>query len=891
MIQSILCLVLAVSAQELVTNGSFKKGDKEADGWNFSNAACVSWSRGGKTGKGIHLSTPPETEEAASWTQEIKGFKPDTLHVFSCWVRASAPATARVILSGLKFYGDGQNPFTVEVGDKEWRFWRFPVVGTGASDENVTIRFHIDPGESSPTLTFDDVSLIRYGGIDKAVVPVGKASVPAEAAEEGNLISNGRFEIRDISKPAGWVHHDPSFYPRTADGKFLFDPAREKARCLWEDGGFGGRSLSIAVARGAGWGGWCTQARGVEPKTDYVLEFWFRMLRGDGLVVQILGRTFLIEGKHYDPTKFWRWSINLNSGEAEGDVNVGFMTEAWNTKVSKIWIDRVRLSKKPSLPAGESEEEAAARKKAGLAALREKADALLVKAGLHEGRGEAVEACRAYRRTLSDYDVLVSEELIDPDAIRESWRKAGFEAVIKGLKSPAPSRDKHVDPVYGLEFSPPSGWQGVPPRPTTSGLEGDSLNRACVYFYPDVPDLSLTVYRSGKAESIFSLARAASLRVAELSKGARGGFETTPVRARGLKGSSRTITNDGLGDRFHVIHLWHPRDGGAVLILAWRGVWTEKTARDLKAKAAREKAWRALEGLNVKVAAKFKLYSGPMLAAYRKRHFNRAFCAGWKERKSKHYVTRYAGEAAAGQRVADRLEELHDLYRELAPAGKRLPPAFVNFFADRASVEIYDSGSGTLPARKDGDNLVAYPCRGGRLDVQGVGQKLVADERVADRIGFGMLARNAFEHYVNSALEGRRGGSPPPWILPGLADCFSASRAGADGIEFDVHESLGPAIAAAVSANAHVPLREFLAYRPVDVDQRAALCRAEAWALARFLISSEKASYRKLIPTLLTRMEAQGEDYRTATDQAVRNLSLDYDKLEADFTASVAAAK
>ena len=895
MVRPFLCLALTTVlaapalAQELVANGSFERGNGDPSGWGHSDPAHVSWQPKGRSGKCVHVGVPPMDMPAASWSQEIKDFQPETLHVFSAWVRADDSGTARVILSGLKLYRDEGTTFTTPVGRK-WRLWRFPVAGVQGNSQNIQIIFQNEPAAGN-TFYVDDVSFVRRAGINMDTEPVRKAAVPAGAREKGNLIPNGRLEVREISRPAGWFHHDPALMPRSKEGKYFVDPAREKARNRWENKGFGGRSLSLTLVKDSGWGGWFTQLQGVEPKTDYQLEFWFRMPRDEALVVFLFGKALLVRGAGYDPRYFWRYSTTVNSGKAWGHANVGFVSEAWQSDVSTVRIDRVRFVKRATASPPEPPEAAAARRKAALEALKKKADALLARAKGFEDAGKPIEACRIYRRVLTDYAVLGGESLLDPAPVRVRMRQAGLAAVAQGLGRPAPGREKHEDPVFGVEFPPPEGWRGIPPPPVGDGTGGADLRRACVYFYPDVDDLSLSVYRIGEVTSLPLVERAANVLVAGLSKGARGDFRSKPLKVRGLKASARTLTNAAEGDLFHVVHLHHASGVGAALVLAWRGVAADAVSGEPARKAARDRAWKALEGLNAKVAAKFKLILPNAIARYRKKLRDRASCAGWEENKTKNYLVEYAGDDALARETGRRLEELLELYRELVPSRKKPPPAFMKMFPDRTVLEAYDSGavtSGTIVEGGPGD-LVSYPYRGGRLDVPAMGEMLVADETEAARLGFGLMARAAFDHYHRRALKGRRGGSLPPWLLGGLSDCFLAASVSGRDVSFGVHEAKRPVIYRAVFTGAHIPLREFLAYRPEDFGERPALCQAQGWALANFLLESDKASYKKLIPTILTRMDFQDEDFRTATENALRTLEIDVDKLEAEWSTYILA--
>lgn len=338
----LICLLAGpgAGARELISNGSFERGEKSPVGWAGSEGAR--WEEGGRTGKCAVLGPAPRPEAWVTWKQEIKDLKPDTTYEFTAWVKADQQAYAQVVIEGLKPHKQGVSFFYFKA-DTSWKLWKKDVVGDATSSPTVHVMLLNEGGHE--TFFFDDVSFKVRDEVDVAAEPVRKVPEVEAFREGGNLISNGEFEVGEGDRPGGWFHGDPGLMPRTGKGKYHFGPTQNTGQYTWETPAYQSeRCVSVTVPAGDGWGGWDTQVHNIKPNTDYTLSFWVRMNAAASVRALVFGKEQKL--RNYFDRVPWHWSsysATVNSGSFPDDCNLGFVAESEGPGQAKLSIDRVQL--------------------------------------------------------------------------------------------------------------------------------------------------------------------------------------------------------------------------------------------------------------------------------------------------------------------------------------------------------------------------------------------------------------------------------------------------------------------------------------------------------------------------------------------------------------------
>jgi|GEM_PF-2469188 len=186
-----------------------------------------------------------------------------------------------------------------------------------------------------------------------------------------NLMTNSDFEIdadRD-GVPDGWFHSEPQYWAGPAQDSDRWTELRELwvrqgtvptniplrppdmlegGRYGWEVTGYrSGHCISIDETAQPKWGEWDTVVEGIRPNTDYVILGWRKQsLPAPGqtnpapwLKVAVFGEMMPVKGT-MGGGRWVPFALSVNSGDFEGDCNLGLVVDAVATKV---WIDGLAM--------------------------------------------------------------------------------------------------------------------------------------------------------------------------------------------------------------------------------------------------------------------------------------------------------------------------------------------------------------------------------------------------------------------------------------------------------------------------------------------------------------------------------------------------------------------
>jgi hypothetical protein len=201
------------------------------------------------------------------------------------------------------------------------------------------------------------------GGLVVAAEPPTAPPVPR------NLLPNSDFEL-DADRngiPDGWHHSQPEFWPGPAKDSPLWKqlqqlwvergavpphiPFRppgvlEGGTYRWEADGYrSGHAITIDETADRKWGEWNAMAKGIKPKTNYVVLGVRRQsypLAPDvvpWLHLALFGQMIPIRGT-LDRDAWVPFAVEVNSDSFKGDCRVGFVLRQ---APSKVWLDRLAM--------------------------------------------------------------------------------------------------------------------------------------------------------------------------------------------------------------------------------------------------------------------------------------------------------------------------------------------------------------------------------------------------------------------------------------------------------------------------------------------------------------------------------------------------------------------
>jgi hypothetical protein len=271
---------------------------------------------------------------------------------------------------------------------------------------------------------------------------------------------------------------------------------------------------------------------------------------------------------------------------------------------------------------------------------------------------------------------------------------------------------------------------------------------------------------------------------------------------------------------------------------------------------------------------------------------------GWLVVETDHYqVQSHVGEGKA-RRLADHLEGMLDLYREILPFRKRMPTFVLKIFEDQADFRAYSrAGSGALAYYDQGNReLVCYDT-GIILGERDIPPEIrlgsdfdgelseVEWERLhelfaeaTDSYVFDLASvlshegwHQYFHYYTVSWVD------MPSWIGEGLGDYFFTARRREDGLGYELgglnHARLR-VIRRAFEVGTSVSFGRLLEFAQADYYSNASVYYAQGWSMVHFLMENADRKHRELIPKLIKDFK-RSKNFRKSTERVFKGHDLD----------------
>ncbi|MCB9897305.1 MAG: DUF1570 domain-containing protein [Planctomycetes bacterium] len=270
---------------------------------------------------------------------------------------------------------------------------------------------------------------------------------------------------------------------------------------------------------------------------------------------------------------------------------------------------------------------------------------------------------------------------------------------------------------------------------------------------------------------------------------------------------------------------------------------------------------------------------------------------GWVVLETEHYQVQSQIGREKAERLAEHLEAMLDVYREMLPFRKKLPHFVLKVFRGHDEfAEYYPRGAAGTAAYYDQSNkeLVGYDS-GVLLGVRdiparvrlasGLDVDLVPTERarldelfeqITDAYTFDLAAvlshegwHQYFHFYTVSWVR------MPSWLDEGVGDYFFTAKRGEDGRYHlgAMNDYRMRRLHMAFDEGTTVPFWRMLEFEQSDYYSNPSVFYAQGWSMVQFLMQNEDPHLRQLIPKLIEDFK-DNKNFKKATDKAFKGIDL-----------------
>ena len=279
---------------------------------------------------------------------------------------------------------------------------------------------------------------------------------------------------------------------------------------------------------------------------------------------------------------------------------------------------------------------------------------------------------------------------------------------------------------------------------------------------------------------------------------------------------------------------------------------------------------------------------------------------GWVIHETDHYQVQSEAPLDKAKRLGSHMESMLAVYTKLFPTDRSLKQFAIKLFKDRESFMAYgappSAGAYYSPVDRE---MVCYDSGKWQDEAKAKAAETGPSDkdkppsrkaRMEELYGLDILGAAAhegwhqyFHRYVTSWVE------LPSWINEGMGDYLYCAVPKEVTSRKAVPAELGamnsmrlPIVRMAVKEGSHVAIADLVRYSKEKYYREAGLCYAQGWALCQFLLHSDNARYRQVIPTFV-KLVKNDTNMTTVTDAAFKGI--DMNKLEEDWKAWVLAAR
>jgi len=268
---------------------------------------------------------------------------------------------------------------------------------------------------------------------------------------------------------------------------------------------------------------------------------------------------------------------------------------------------------------------------------------------------------------------------------------------------------------------------------------------------------------------------------------------------------------------------------------------------------------------------------------------------GWVVVQTRNYQVQSEVGEAKGRLLAEHLEGMLDLYRELLPFTKRMPTFVLKIFEDEAGYRAY-GGEAVAHYDKAAKELVCWdtgivlgvrdvpasvrlgpdsgltPSEAERARLDQLFEAITDDytmdlARVLSHEGW----HQYFHYYTVSWV------AMPSWLDEGMGDYFFTAERTEDGQGYHLgalnHGRLRT-LRRAFEEGTTVSFARLLDFEQGDYYSNASVYYAQGWSMVHFLMQNEDPALRQLIPKLIADFK-RSKNFREATAKAFDRRSLD----------------
>lgn len=271
--------------------------------------------------------------------------------------------------------------------------------------------------------------------------------------------------------------------------------------------------------------------------------------------------------------------------------------------------------------------------------------------------------------------------------------------------------------------------------------------------------------------------------------------------------------------------------------------------------------------------------------------------AGWTVLETENYQVQSQIAVDDARRLAEHLEAMLDVYRQMLPFRKKFPRFILKIFRDRKAFGAY--------APAGAENAAAYYDKANKELVGYDTGVLLGERRIPDRISLvsgaeapfsaAELARldelfaaitdayvydladvlshegwhQYFHYYTVSWI------AMPSWLDEGVGDYFFMARRQPDG-SYRLGEPNAfrlRRLQRAFDEGTTVSFRRMLDFGQEDYYSNPSVFYAQGWSMVQFLMQHEGARRRALIPALIEEFK-ENKNFRKATEKAFKGLDL-----------------
>lgn len=528
---------------------------------------------------------------------------------------------------------------------------------------------------------------------------------------------------------------------------------------------------------------------------------------------------------------------------------------------------------------------------------REKEAETLFNQGLElEKQSKWADAAEGFRKLKKEYGYTTMFGLKNYQDIGKHLKACGMKVAEIGLKDQKLSKDPHIDGINGLEFNPPEGWRGVPPRKAFTDRKRSDMMAEFDFLYKGEVD-KVARYTSAYFEdvyiAVYKIYGPESLKDVETSfeKALR---EATAGKSEPLKlayPASRIVYTGEKGDMLIAVHLFEPNSKfGYVVIGTWENA--EAVGDSTVTAGSSDNIVKLVDT----VARSVRIIKKDGLDAYKKKWNNGAKAVGWRAYKTKNFLFEYNADENWVKTLAEHFEQIQALYKQYIPSPNKIPMCVVKVFPNEEDFMYYSGAYGAAaywsPSQEE---VVCYQFTGGDVKTDTGATKKITNRLEAEDVTFRIIYHEGFHQYMHYAMGKNRELYLPSWLNEGMGDFFFGGKfilKNGKPSQFSVglNDWRTDTIRAAVKKNKHVPVRKILEYQQRDYYSNAGLCYAEGWALCHFLMTHADKKYNQFVSKFIDALR-KDDDYLRVTKKVLGDLGIDPDKLEAEWKTYVIAMK